>query len=65
MVDLGIQSMRLLTNNPKKVIGLESYGLNLVERLPIVVPTTPENERYMKTKHTKLGHILAVEEVNG
>lgn len=65
LVDLGIQSMRLLTNNPKKVIGLESYGLNLVERLPIVVPTTPENERYMKTKHTKLGHILAVEEVNG
>lgn len=63
--DLGIKNMRLLTNNPKKVIGLEAHGINLVERVPIIVPTTPENEGYMKTKHLKLGHILEAEEVKG
>jgi 3,4-dihydroxy 2-butanone 4-phosphate synthase/GTP cyclohydrolase II len=65
LVDLGVQNMRLLTNNPKKVIGLESYGLKLVERLPIVVPSTPESERYMETKYLKLGHFLQTEEVQG
>ena len=65
LVDLGVQNMRLLTNNPKKVIGLGAYGLKLVERVPIIVPTTPENESYMKTKHLKLGHLLETEEVKG
>ena len=65
LVDLGVKSMRLLTNNPKKVIGLEAYGLKLVERVPIIVPTTPENEGYMKTKHLKLGHLLEPEEAKG
>jgi 3,4-dihydroxy 2-butanone 4-phosphate synthase/GTP cyclohydrolase II len=65
LVDLGVKSMRLLTNNPKKVIGLEAYGLKLVERVPIIVPPTPENERYMKTKHLKLGHLLEKEEAKG
>jgi 3,4-dihydroxy 2-butanone 4-phosphate synthase/GTP cyclohydrolase II len=65
LVDLGVKSMRLLTNNPKKVIGLEAYGLKLVERVPIIVPPTPENERYMKTKHLKLGHLLEAEEAKG
>ncbi|MDP6494740.1 MAG: GTP cyclohydrolase II, partial [Dehalococcoidia bacterium] len=65
LVDLGVQNMRLLTNNPKKVIGLESYGLKLVERLPIIVPSTPESKRYMETKHLKLGHLLQAEEVQG
>ena len=58
LVELGVRSMRLLTNNPKKVIGLEAYGIKLVERVPIIVPSTPENERYMETKHQKLGHLL-------
>ena len=65
LVDLGVKSMRLLTNNPKKVIGLEAYGLKLVERVPIIVPTTPENEVYMKTKHLKLGHLLEPEGAKG
>ena len=65
LVDLGVNSMRLLTNNPKKVIGLEAYGLKLVERVPIIVPTTPENEGYMKTKYLKLGHLLAPEAAKG
>jgi 3,4-dihydroxy 2-butanone 4-phosphate synthase/GTP cyclohydrolase II len=59
---LGVRDMRLLTNNPKKVVGLESYGLNLVERIPIISEFTPENENYLKTKHQKLGHILTIEE---
>ena len=62
LVELGVRNMRLLTNNPKKVIGLESYGIRLVERVPIVVPPTPENERYMETKHLKLGHLLGMGE---
>ncbi len=62
LVDLGVRNMRLLTNNPKKVIGLEAYGIRLVERVPIVVPPTPENERYMETKHQKLGHLLGMGE---
>ena len=56
--DLGVGTMRLLTNNPKKVIGLDSYGLKLAERVPIIIPSNPENDRYMKTKKTKMGHLL-------
>jgi len=62
LVQLGVRNMRLLTNNPRKVVGLESYGLKLVERIPIISKSTPENENYMKTKHQKLGHILTTEE---
>ena len=62
LVDLGVRNMRLPTNNPKKVIGLEAYGIRLVERVPIIVPSTPENERYMETKHQKLGHLLEMGE---
>ncbi|MBF8267884.1 MAG: ribBA [Dehalococcoidia bacterium] len=58
IVELGVQRMRLLTNNPKKVVGLEAYGLRLVERVPIIVPPTPENQQYLKTKRLKLGHLL-------
>jgi 3,4-dihydroxy 2-butanone 4-phosphate synthase/GTP cyclohydrolase II len=58
LVDLGIKNMRLLTNNPKKVVGLESYGLNLVERVPIIVEGNPENIHYLQTKRDKLGHLL-------
>jgi len=58
LVDLGVRNIRLLTNNPKKVVGLEGYGLQLVERIPIVIPPNSENRRYLETKRTKLGHLL-------
>ncbi len=58
LVDLGIKNLRLLTNNPKKRVGLEGYGLHFVERVPIEVPPNPENHRYLATKRDKLGHIL-------
>ena len=58
LVDLGVSKMRLLTNNPKKVVGLDGYGLTLTEREPIIVPPTPENQHYMETKHLKMGHLL-------
>jgi len=58
LVDLGVKNMRLLTNNPKKVVGLESYGLSLVERVPIIVEGNPENIHYLETKRDKLGHLF-------
>ncbi len=58
LVDLGLKTIRLLTNNPKKVVGLEGYGLKIVEQVPIRVKPNPHNERYLKTKRTKMGHLL-------
>ncbi len=58
LVDLGVRNIRLLTNNPKKVVGLESYGLHIVERVPIIVASNPENVRYLETKRQKLGHLF-------
>ena len=58
LVDIGVKKLRLLTNNPKKVIGLESYGLDLVERVPIIADPTDENRAYLETKRSKLGHLL-------
>lgn len=58
LVDLGIRQIRLLTNNPKKVVGLEGYGLRIVEQLAIQVPANEHNQRYLKTKKDKLGHLL-------
>jgi 3,4-dihydroxy 2-butanone 4-phosphate synthase / GTP cyclohydrolase II len=58
LVDLGISTMRLLTNNPTKRAGLEGYGLEIVERVPIQTEANPENMRYLQTKREKLGHIL-------
>jgi 3,4-dihydroxy 2-butanone 4-phosphate synthase/GTP cyclohydrolase II len=58
LLDLGVRKIRLLTNNPKKVIGLKGYGLEIVERLPIEMPANKNNERYLKTKRDKLGHII-------
>ncbi len=59
LVDLGVKDIRLLTNNPKKIVGLEGYGLNVVERVPIEIPTNPLNEKYMDTKRLKMGHFLS------
>ncbi len=58
LYDLGVRKIRLLTNNPKKVVGLEGYGLEVVERVPITVQTNESNEFYMRTKKEKMGHIL-------
>lgn len=56
LLDLGITRMRLLTNNPRKVVGLQGYGIEIAERVPIVFPPTVHNERYLQTKKDKLGH---------
>ena len=58
LVDLGLKTIRLLTNNPKKVVGLEGYGLKITEQVPIKIKSNPHNERYLKTKREKLGHLL-------
>jgi 3,4-dihydroxy 2-butanone 4-phosphate synthase/GTP cyclohydrolase II len=58
LVELGVKKIRLLTNNPRKFVGLEGYGLEIVGRLPIEIPATDANRRYLKTKKEKLGHIL-------
>lgn len=60
LVDLGLSSVRLLTNNPKKLVGLEGYGLHVTEQVPIQVACKPENIRYMKTKKEKLEHRLVL-----
>jgi len=58
LVDLGIRDIRLLTNNPRKVVGLEGYGLRIVERVPIQIPPNQNNLQYLRTKKDKLGHLL-------
>lgn len=60
LVDLGISTMRLLTNNPTKRAGLEGYGLKIVDRVPLESPPNPENIRYLTTKKEKLGHLLGL-----
>lgn len=61
LVDLGVRDMRLLTNNPKKIIGLEGYGIRMIERVPIETAPTEDNVKYLRTKKKKMGHILHVE----
>ena len=56
--DLGLKKIRLLTNNPKKVIGLKGYDLEIVERIPLEIPPNSVNEKYLKTKRDRLGHLL-------
>jgi 3,4-dihydroxy 2-butanone 4-phosphate synthase/GTP cyclohydrolase II len=64
LADLGLHKIRLLTNNPKKVIGLESYGLQIVEIVDLKTSPTPYNLEYLKTKQKKLGHLLDVDETD-
>jgi 3,4-dihydroxy 2-butanone 4-phosphate synthase/GTP cyclohydrolase II len=59
LLDLGLKSIRPLTNNPRKMVGLEGYGLRIEERVPIIPQTTDENRAYLATKQAKLGHLLA------
>jgi 3,4-dihydroxy 2-butanone 4-phosphate synthase / GTP cyclohydrolase II len=56
--DLGLTSIRLLTNNPRKIVGLEGYGLTVESRIPLTIPAGENNERYLRTKQEKLGHLL-------
>lgn len=62
LADLGLQQLRLMTNNPRKIVGLEGYGLEIVEVVPIRTVPNPHNARYLSTKREKLGHLLTEEE---
>ena len=59
LVDLGLREIRLLTNNPKKIVGLEGYGLKVVERVPIEIAPNEVNTRYLDTKREKMGHLFS------
>jgi 3,4-dihydroxy 2-butanone 4-phosphate synthase/GTP cyclohydrolase II len=56
--NLGVTKMRLMTNNPKKIVGLEGYGLQVVERVPVEIMPNKDNVKYLKAKQEKLGHLL-------
>ena len=58
LYDLGIRKIKLLTNNPKKVIGLEGYNLEITEQIPLSLPSNPHNEQYLNTKKDRMGHTL-------
>ena len=58
LLDLGIKGVRLMTNNPQKIVGIDGYGLKIVERVPIVIPPKENNRRYLETKREKMGHLL-------
>jgi 3,4-dihydroxy 2-butanone 4-phosphate synthase/GTP cyclohydrolase II len=60
LVDLGLSSIRLITNNPRKIVGIEGYGLKVIERVPMEMEPTPENLKYLETKRDKLGHLLKI-----
>ena len=61
LADLGVSKMRLMTNNPSKFGGLAGYGLEISERVPIQMPSTPSNARYLETKRDRMGHIMSDE----
>jgi 3,4-dihydroxy 2-butanone 4-phosphate synthase/GTP cyclohydrolase II len=59
--DLGVRKMRLMTNNPKKVVGLNGYGLDIVERVPLEIDPNEINARYLRTKRDKMGHLILID----
>ena len=65
LADLGLREIRLLTNNPKKVVGLEGYGLRVIQTVPIIVEPNPHNRKYLETKQNKMGHILQIDRMSG
>jgi 3,4-dihydroxy 2-butanone 4-phosphate synthase/GTP cyclohydrolase II len=56
--DLGLETIHLITNNPRKIVGLDGYGLKITKRIPLIVESNPMNEKYLSTKRKKLGHLL-------
>ena len=58
LVDLGVKKMRLMTNNPKKVVGLDAYGIEIIERVAIEIEPQENNKKYLETKRDKLGHMI-------
>ncbi len=65
LADLGLKKLRILTNNPEKRTGIEGYGLEILEQVPIIVPANPHNAAYLKTKRDRMGHTLQVAELDG
>jgi len=62
LVDLRVKKIALLTNNPKKIVGITGYGMEVVERIPIEIPPNEINKKYLKTKRDKMGHLILKEE---
>ena len=58
LLSCGVKKMMILTNNPRKIIGIEGYGLEIVDRIPLEIEPNPLNEKYMSTKRDKLGHFI-------
>lgn len=65
LVDLGVRQMRFLTNNPKKRVGIQSFGLEIVEEVPLIAPVNDENRRYLKTKVERMGHTMDIDAGGG
>ena len=59
--DLGVRTMKLMTNNPAKYVGLKGYGLAISGRVPLITPITKENKRYLETKRLKMGHVYGLD----
>jgi 3,4-dihydroxy 2-butanone 4-phosphate synthase/GTP cyclohydrolase II len=60
--DLGVGKMAILTNNPKKIVGLEGYGIKIVERFPLEMPASKDNKEYLLCKRDRMGHLITVDE---
>jgi 3,4-dihydroxy 2-butanone 4-phosphate synthase/GTP cyclohydrolase II len=65
LVDLGLRKIRLITNNPRKIVGLEGYGLEVLERVPLIIEPNEFNKRYLAAKEQKLGHLLHLKDIIG
>jgi 3,4-dihydroxy 2-butanone 4-phosphate synthase/GTP cyclohydrolase II len=61
LADLGLKSIRVMTNNPRKIVGIQGYGLEVIERVPIIIKPNKENAKYLATKEAKLGHLLEIQ----